>query len=111
MNKRLIKKKLGKKCVYCGSDNPIFLTIDHKLPKSRGGTDDENNLQLCCVLCNQLKTNHTDAEYKRIYKAYKTLFDMKMLHIDFKDKNGLSLFVTLKHNFHPDFQPMRINIK
>lgn len=34
---------------------PAFPTIDHWLPQSRGGTDDIDNLRLCCRQCNIAK--------------------------------------------------------
>lgn len=31
------------------------MTIDHILPKSKGGTDDYNNLTISCIACNKEK--------------------------------------------------------
>ena len=38
------------------------MTIDHILPRSRGGTDDPDNLQLLCGACNSTKGNRTQEE-------------------------------------------------
>lgn len=38
------------KCVYCGSEED--LTIDHIIPKSRGGSNDISNLAAACHRCN-----------------------------------------------------------
>ena len=38
------------------------LTIDHIIPRSRGGTDDPDNLQLLCGACNSTKGNRTQAD-------------------------------------------------
>ena len=38
------------------------MTIDHIIPRSRGGTDDPDNLQLLCGACNSTKGNRTQAE-------------------------------------------------
>ena len=38
------------------------MTIDHILPRSRGGTDDPDNLQLLCAACNSTKSNRTQDE-------------------------------------------------
>ena len=47
-------KKEGN-CKYCGSkDN---LTIDHVFPRSLGGKDNKENLQVLCYLCNSRKGN------------------------------------------------------
>jgi 5-methylcytosine-specific restriction endonuclease McrA len=45
-------------CEYCGvteTDTGGILTIDHFQPKSRGGSDDPDNLIYCCNRCNQYK--------------------------------------------------------
>lgn len=38
-------------------------TIDHKMPQSRGGSDDPSNLVWCCKRCNCSKNDLTDHEY------------------------------------------------
>ena len=38
------------------------MTIDHIIPRSRGGTDDPDNLQLLCGACNSTKGNRTQEE-------------------------------------------------
>ena len=38
------------------------MTIDHIIPRSRGGTDDPDNLQLLCGACNSTKGNRTQDE-------------------------------------------------
>lgn len=42
--------------------NSKKMTIDHKQPLSRGGTNNYNNLQLACLSCNRLKSNLTMQE-------------------------------------------------
>lgn len=49
-------------CGYCGSLKN--LTIDHILPKSRGGTNEWTNLMTCCQSCNVKKDNKTPDEAK-----------------------------------------------
>ena len=41
------------KCAYCGDGNN--LTIDHVVPRSKGGTDFTKNVVCCCSDCNQRK--------------------------------------------------------
>ena len=41
------------------------MTIDHIIPRSRGGTDDPDNLQLLCAACNSTKSNRTQEELIR----------------------------------------------
>ncbi|MFH1760535.1 MAG: HNH endonuclease [bacterium] len=40
-------------CQYCGSKKN--LTIDHIIPKSKGGTDSWENIIVCCIKCNNKK--------------------------------------------------------
>jgi 5-methylcytosine-specific restriction endonuclease McrA len=59
------------KCVYCGSKNN--LTLDHVLPKSRGGKNTWENLVTCCASCNVYKGDRIPEE-----------MNMKMSHKPFK---------------------------
>lgn len=64
----------GAICFYCGHDLVIIYdqfahgmwhaTIDHKIPKSRGGTRDLNNLVLSCSHCNQAKSDLTLEQWR-----------------------------------------------
>ncbi|GAA4471212.1 HNH endonuclease [Rhodococcus olei] len=47
-------------CAYCAS--PVATTIDHVLPRSRGGTNSWSNLVACCRTCNQRKADRTPEE-------------------------------------------------
>ena len=61
--KRLWRQKVKElwqyKCAYCGSGKN--LTIDHVVPRSKGGTDFTKNVVCCCHDCNQSKS-HTHWE-------------------------------------------------
>ena len=65
------------KCVYCGSclyydddDEDDNVEIDHKLPISRGGTSDFENLQATCAYCNRRKGSKTHEEYLKYIWEY-----------------------------------------
>ena len=45
------------------------LTVDHVVPKSRGGTDHLENLQLLCSACNSVKGTRTQAEFLAALRA------------------------------------------
>lgn len=45
-----IYQRDGHKCQYCGATRK--LTIDHIIPRSRGGGDDWDNLVVACSSCN-----------------------------------------------------------
>ncbi|MGW0172780.1 HNH endonuclease [Rhodococcus sp. NPDC003322] len=47
-------------CAYCAS--PVATTIDHVLPRSRGGANSWSNLVACCRPCNQRKADRTPEE-------------------------------------------------
>jgi len=50
----------GHRCVYCRAKKN--LTLDHVLPKSRGGRNTWKNLVTCCKVCNLKKNNMTPEE-------------------------------------------------
>jgi 5-methylcytosine-specific restriction endonuclease McrA len=46
-------------CQYCGKVIPSSdLTLDHVIPRSRGGSSTWENLVACCHTCNRRKGNH-----------------------------------------------------
>ena len=55
-----IYKRDGYACLYCG--NKDNLTLDHVLPRSRGGRDSWENLVSACQKCNTQKGDNTPEE-------------------------------------------------
>lgn len=55
---RAVVRRDGEKCARCGATT--CLTLDHIVPKSRGGSNAIVNLQLLCEPCNQAKGNTLD---------------------------------------------------
>jgi len=50
-------------CQFCGSTLPAHeLTLDHVIPRSRGGRTDWDNLVACCHKCNNLKGDRLPEE-------------------------------------------------
>jgi 5-methylcytosine-specific restriction endonuclease McrA len=50
-------------CQYCGrKKDPTELSVDHVLPRSRGGTSTWLNCVLACLPCNRRKGNRTAEE-------------------------------------------------
>lgn len=45
----------GHECAYCGKLNPS--TLDHVIPRCRGGLTVRNNLVAACLSCNLLKSD------------------------------------------------------
>lgn len=70
VNRHKIYKRDGHKCVYCG--NSKQLTIDHLIPKSKGGKNTWENLVTCCSRCNVKKGDKTieQAGLKLLKKPY-----------------------------------------
>lgn len=51
------------RCQYCGDKKTASeLTLDHILPRSRGGDNSPVNVVTACVACNQRKGNRTPSE-------------------------------------------------
>ncbi len=60
LNKIILYQRQEGYCNGCGYHFQLRnLTIDHKTPRSQGGTNDISNLQLLCYACNQLKGDDT----------------------------------------------------
>ena len=83
LSRRNIMRRDNFTCMYCGSKND--LTIDHVLPKSRGGKDVWENLTTACEKCNVKKGSRTPQEagmpiFKQPYRPIPITF--------FRDYNG-----------------------
>ena len=57
-----IFKRDGMKCIYLGCEANKNLTLDHVLPRSRGGGNTWENLATCCSKCNGRKGDRTPEE-------------------------------------------------
>ena len=60
VNRNRIYRRDNFQCVYCNSKKD--LTIDHIIPKSRGGGNDWYNLVTSCSKCNNKKADRTPDE-------------------------------------------------
>ena len=49
-------------CQYCGTRGERLMTVDHVVPKSRGGDSTWENLVCACMRCNNRKNNRTPHE-------------------------------------------------
>jgi len=62
-NRRNIFLRDGHRCQYCGKRfSSPRLSLDHVLPKSRGGADTWENIVCACLKCNVDKGGRTPAE-------------------------------------------------
>jgi len=62
-NRRNIFARDGNRCQYCGRSLPMSqLSIDHVLPRSRGGETTWDNVVCSCLACNTRKGGRTPQE-------------------------------------------------
>ena len=59
VSRRGVLRRDSHRCAYCGK---TATTIDHVMPRSRGGADSWENLVACCLRCNNLKSDRTPSE-------------------------------------------------
>ena len=82
VNRKRIFKRDKSTCQYCGSKK--HLTIDHVMPRSRGGENTWTNLVTCCSRCNVYKGNRTpkEANMKLLNKPYEPSIFSSVLYDD-----------------------------
>lgn len=59
--RELVRERANFACEFCGvteTDAGGELTIDHFQPKTKGGTDEIDNLLYCCMRCNLHKADY-----------------------------------------------------
>ena len=61
LSKKNIMIRDNYQCQYCGMKK-VSLTIDHVIPRVRGGSVNWENLVCACVRCNNKKGNRTPSE-------------------------------------------------
>ena len=59
VSRRGVLRRDNQRCGYCLSS---ATTIDHIMPRSRGGRDSWENLVACCLRCNNIKGDRTPQE-------------------------------------------------
>jgi hypothetical protein len=58
----LVAQRAGHRCEYCHAPEAIFnfpFEVEHAIPQSQHGPDDDSNLALACRACNLHKSDHT----------------------------------------------------
>jgi 5-methylcytosine-specific restriction endonuclease McrA len=68
ISRRALFARDGWRCVYCGSASGR-LTLDHVVPRSRGGDSVWENVVTCCAPCNHRKGNRSLAEAQMTLSA------------------------------------------
>ncbi len=100
LTRRNILHRDSHACQYCGYSGDE-LTLDHVIPRSRGGPDSWENLVSACVRCNVKKGNRTPEESK-----------MPLVRIPRRPYSSLYFEVSkhLKSGLHQEWQKYVIGI-
>jgi 5-methylcytosine-specific restriction endonuclease McrA len=57
-------------CELCGVFAEVrALQVDHIVPRSRGGTDDPDNLQALCYRCNSMKRDRDTTDFRGVRES------------------------------------------
>ncbi|MBD2214310.1 HNH endonuclease [Calothrix sp. FACHB-156] len=67
VNRREVLKRDGHTCQYCGSTKR--LTLDHVIPRSKGGQHTWNNVVTACERCNSTKSDRLPHEAGMVLKT------------------------------------------
>jgi HNH endonuclease len=84
--RRRVQRRGQGLCEYCRSCMEYTghaFTVDHVIPTSRGGTDDFDNLCLCCFWCNNYKQaaiEATDSRTGRVVSLFNPRTDDWQAH-------------------------------
>ncbi|PID59573.1 MAG: HNH endonuclease [Ignavibacteriae bacterium] len=81
LTRKNILRRDNHKCAYCGRGHLPF-TIDHIIPRAKGGKDTWENLVTACLPCNNKKGNRTpeQAEMKLRVKPHKPNYIMFIIN-------------------------------
>jgi 5-methylcytosine-specific restriction endonuclease McrA len=76
LTKENVFKRDGFQCQYCGTQKD--LTLDHLIPKAKGGKTSWNNLVTACKKCNSLKGDYTPEQVglQLAFKPFKPSYIM-----------------------------------
>lgn len=76
LSRQNVFRRDNNKCAYC--ESPYDLTLDHVMPKSRGGKTNWDNLITACRRCNSRKGDQTpeEAQMPLTHKPFKPSFIM-----------------------------------
>jgi hypothetical protein len=79
-----VAERAGHRCEYCHAPEAVFnlpFEVEHIVPTSRGGPDDESNLALACRACNlhksdqQAGVDETTREVARLFHPRRDRWD------------------------------------
>jgi len=99
LNRQNVFKRDNFQCQYCGS--PKDLTLDHVMPRSRGGKTSWDNLISACKPCNSKKGDFTpeEANMPLRSKPFKPSFVMFLRDFNGKVADDWKLYLGARVNF------------
>lgn len=68
----LVSERAEHRCEYCHAPEAIFnlpFEVEHIVPTSRGGPDEESNLALACRACNLYKSDQTTGVHETTHQV------------------------------------------
>ena len=81
-------------CAYCGRENPS--TLDHVVPKAKGGKTTRNNLVASCADCNLSKSDTDFMEFYRGQTFWSEERELRILEWLATDPNSSETAVAYK---------------
>lgn len=91
---RRVAERAGHRCEYCRAPEAIFnlpFEIEHIIPASRDGSDEESNRALACRACNLYKSDQLagyDEVAGKIARLYHPRQDRWHEHFDLDEASG-----------------------
>lgn len=100
LSRHNIFKRDSNSCCYCGSRRD--LTLDHVLPKSRGGKTSWTNLTTACRRCNTKKGNLTpdEAQMPLRTKPFRPTFVMFLREFDSSSEANWHPYLRKKSSYY-----------
>ena len=100
-----IFREKGAYCYYCGKEAD---TIDHFIPRRKGGTDENKNLIPCCGRCNIRKSARTLEHFRELaMRKENNMPKFEPEHIEFLRRYGFTLPI-IEHKFWFEKQGIKI---
>ncbi|MDF7818173.1 HNH endonuclease [Runella sp. MFBS21] len=100
MTRQNIFKRDSHRCVYCGAQED--LTLDHVMPKSRGGRTSWDNLVTACKRCNTRKGDYTpdEASMPMKHRPFKPSFIMFLREFSGSTEESWKPFLMKREKVH-----------
>jgi len=96
LSRENVFKRDGFKCQYCGDEKE--LTLDHLIPKAKGGKTSWSNLVTACKTCNSKKGNYSpeEAGLQLSLKPYRPSYIMYLKDLSGNNYNEWKPFLNYK---------------